>query len=217
MQDIRFRTGAAIILSVAAFISLTGAVAVFLWWLVFTPRFSAIKHTRGLLVIAGMIAFFSLVLALSGGDGLSYFIRMLVIVLVGLWLYTVQTSGEFLRFGVWLLGKRIGFDLGLLAGMTLQSMDLLIEDFNRIRLAEQLKGSHGVAARIIPCGFVLMHGALSRAESTAELLAVRGYCGGGSCCPRFVTGWADRAGLVLALVVLAAAFLPVSAFFILYR
>lgn len=217
MQDIRFRTAAAATLSIAAFISLTGAVLAFIWWLIFTPRLSAIRSMKGFAMVCGLLAFFSLVLSLSGGDGLSYFVRMVVIVLIGFWLYSVQKSGEFLRLGVWLCGRKLGFDLGLLAGMAIQAMEQLAADFSRIRLAEQLKGSRGMAARIVPCSMVLVHGTLLRAESTAELLAVRGYRGGGSCCIRFVTGWSDGFGLLLAFVVLLGAFIPVSAFFILYR
>jgi phage-related protein len=38
MQDPRIRIAAAAVLSLAAFLSLHGAAAAFLWWLVFTPR-----------------------------------------------------------------------------------------------------------------------------------------------------------------------------------
>lgn len=217
LQDIRFRTAAAVLLSIAAFISLTGAVLAFLWWLVFSPRRAAIRSLKGFILICGLLAFFSIVLSWSGGDGLSYFIRMVVIVLIGFWLYSAQKSGEFLRLGVWLLGRKTGFDLGLVAGMTLQSIEMLAVDFGRIRLAERLKGSRSRVSWIVPCSVVLVHTTLFRAENTAELLAVRGYRGGGTCCPRFVTGWPDRAGLLLAVLVLCGAFAPVSAFFILTR
>lgn len=217
MQDIRFRTAAAAALSIAAFLSVTGAILAFLWWLAFTPRFAAIRSLKGFAMICGLVAFFSLALSFSGGDGLSYFIRMVLIVLVGFWLYSVQRSGEFLRLGVWLFGRRLGFDLGLLSGMALQAMELLAADFSRIRLAERLKGPQGLYERIIPCSLVLVHGALSRAENTAELLAVRGYRGGGTCCLRFATGWSDKAGLLLALAIFTAACFPVSSFFILVR
>lgn len=217
LQDIRFRTAAAVLLSIAAFISVTGAALAFLWWLVFTPRLAAIRSLRGFAVICGLIAFFSLALSFSGGDGLPYFVRMVAIVLIGFWLYSGQQSGEFLRLGVWLFGRKLGFDLGLLAGMTIQAMELLAADFSRIRLAERLKGSRGMATRIIPSSIVLVHGALSRAENTAELLAIRGYRGEGTCCPRFTTTRADRAGLFFAGAIFLAACFQVSAFFILIR
>ncbi|MCJ7741785.1 MAG: hypothetical protein MUO95_03770, partial [Methanoregula sp.] len=72
MQDPRIRIAAAAVLSLAAFMNLHGAAAVFLWWLVFTPRLQLAKRIKMVFSIILMIAFFSLVLELSGGGGLSY-------------------------------------------------------------------------------------------------------------------------------------------------
>ena len=106
MQDPRIRIAAAAVLSLAAFMSLHGAAAVFLWWLVFTPRLQLAKRIRLVFSLILMIAFFSLVLELSGGSGLSYFTRMTVIVLIGMWIFSEQKSGEFLSIGVWLFGEQ---------------------------------------------------------------------------------------------------------------
>ena len=122
MQDPRIRIAAAAILSLAAFMSLQGAAAVFLWWLVFTPRLQLAKKIRLVFSLILMIAFFSLVLELSGGNGLSYFARMTVIILIGMWIFSEQKSGEFLAIGVWLFGNRTGFDLGMVAEMGIQSL-----------------------------------------------------------------------------------------------
>ena len=135
---------------------------------------------------------------MSGGDGVSYFIRMMVIVLIGAWVYSEQKKGEFLRLGVWLLGEKTGFDLGLVADMGMQAMDLLIADFEKIRLAGRLKRQPLNAARIVPAGVVLVSNALHRADDTAELLAVRGYRDGGSLCPAFVTARTDIVASLLA-------------------
>jgi len=215
MQDIRLRTGTGILLCLAAFISITGAAAALVWWLVFTDRVAVIKKTRMIVPVAIMIAFFSAVLAWTGGDGISYFFRMMVIVLIGCWLYTKQKSGEFLRFGVWLLGDRWGFELGMLADMGMQAMHLLVRDFSRIRIAESLKGITPGWKTLVPAGFVLVSGALSRAEMNAELMAVRGYRDGGSLCPVFTTPRRDIVSGLLALCVLFIALVPVSEFFIL--
>ena len=75
MQDPRIRITSAAILSLAAFLSLHGAAAVFLWWLVFTPCLQIAKRIRLVFSLILMIAFFSVVLELSGGSGLSYFFR----------------------------------------------------------------------------------------------------------------------------------------------
>jgi energy-coupling factor transport system permease protein len=142
---------------------------------------------------------------------------MMVIILIGFWLYTEQKSGEFLRFGVWLLGERAGFELGMMADMGMQTLHLLIHDFHQIRLAETLKGINPLWKTLVPAGFVLVNGTLSRAESTAELMAVRGYRDGGSLCPEFITPKMDILSTGTALCVLIIALIPVSEFFILYR
>ena len=217
MQDPRIRIAAASILSIAAFISLQGAVAAFLWWLVFTPRFMIVKKIRLVFSLILMIAFFSLVLELFGGNGFSYFCRMTVIILIGMWVFGEQQSGEFLAISVWLFGTRMGFDLGMVAEMGIQSLSSVTADFDRIRIAERIKGKQWGVRSLVPAGLVLVHGALGRAEDTAELLAVRGYRSGGSLCPVFNTAAIDVVAGICALGVFIFALIPVSEFFILYR
>jgi energy-coupling factor transport system permease protein len=217
MQDPRIRIAAASILSIAAFISLQGAAAAFLWWLVFTPRFRIVKKIRLVFSLILMIAFFSLVLELIGGNGLSYFCRMTVIILIGMWVFGEQQSGEFLTISVWLFGTRTGFELGMIAEMGIQSLSSVTADLDRIRIAEKIKGMQWGVHSLVPAGLVLVHGALSRAEDSAELLAVRGYRSGGTLCPEFVTGPIDRVAGLCAVGVLLFALIPVSEFFILYR
>ena len=217
MQDPRIRIATAVVLSLAAFISVQGAAAVFLWWLVFTKRMQLVKRIRLVGSLILMIAFFSLVLELFGGRGLSYFIRMTVIVLIGMWLYNEQKPGDFLRVGVWLLGNRAGFELGMIAEMGLQSLSLFNADFERILLAQKIKGMKWGVRSLVPAGMVLVQGALVRAEDTAELLAVRGYQSGGTLCPEFSTNPVDITAGIIAIGVLFFALMPMSEFFILYR
>jgi hypothetical protein len=217
MQDPRIRIAAAAILSVAAFISFQGAVAAFLWWIVFTPRVTLVKRLPGILSIILMIAFFSFVLEMLGGGGLSYFIRMTVILLIGMWLYDEQKSGEFLAVGVWLFGDKIGFEIGMTAEMGIQSLVSVAADLERIRMAEDIKGVRWGVHSLIPAGLILVHGALIRAEDSAELLAVRGYRYGGTLCPKFLTSTSDRFAGVFVMGVIVFSLIPVSEFFILYR
>ena len=217
MQDPRIRIAAASILSIAAFISLQGAVAAFLWWLVFTPRLMIVKKIRLVFSLIFMIAFFSLVLELFGGNGFSYFCRMTVIILIGMWVFGEQQSGEFLAISVWLFGTRMGFDLGMVAEMGIQSLSSVTADLDRIRIAERIKGRQWGVHSLVPAGLVLVHGALGRADDTAELLAVRGYRSGGSLCPVFNTASIDLVAGICALGVFIFALIPVSEFFILYR
>ena len=217
MQDVRLRTGAAVLLSLAAFTSLTGAGAAFLWWSFFSGRVSSTLRMRILLPVAALLAFFSGVLTLSGGDGFSYFCRMMVVVLIGSWVYAEQQAGEFLRLGTWLFGKRSGFEIGLVAEMGMQSLHLLLRDFTQIRAAGILKGTGGGWRTLVPSGFVLVNGALLRAGQTSEILAVRGYRDGGTLCSRFVTTRGDLLRAAAAVCVRLIALVPVSAFFILVR
>jgi hypothetical protein len=217
MQDARIRIAAAAGLSLAAFMSLHGAAAVFLWWLVFTPCLQLAKRIRLIFYLILMIAFFSLVVELSGGGGLSYFTKMTVIVLIGMWLFSEQKSGEFLSIGVWLFGDRAGFELGMVAEMGMQSLVSVAADLERIRMAEKIKGMQWEVRSLVPAGLVLVHGALVRAEDTAELLAVRGYQYGGTLCPTFFTRRMDLIAGMFAVCMLMFALIPVSEFFILYR
>ena len=216
MQDPRIRTAIAAVLSLAAFLSLQGAAGVFLWWLVFTPRVQLAKKIRRIISLILMIAFFSLVMEIYGGGGLSYFARMTVIVLIGMWVYSEQKSGEFLGTGVWLLGNRTGFELGLIAEMGMQSLSSVAADFERIQLAQKIKGMKWGVRSLIPAGLVLVHGALIRAEDTAELLAVRGYHSGGTMCPKFSTSPMDIIAGIIAITIFLVTLIPVSEFFILY-
>jgi energy-coupling factor transport system permease protein len=217
MQDIRWRTAAAILLCIGAFASIPAAAAAFVWWLLFARPFSRAGTIHLIIPGAILVSAFSLFSALAGGDAVSYFIRMMVIILIGFWMYADLNDGEFLQLGVWLLGDRAGFELGMLADMAMQTLVLLVRDFDRIRVAAMLKRITPGYKALVPAGLVLVSGALSRAGQTTELLAVRGYRNGGTLCPAFVTTRTDRIAGLCALCVLIIAIIPVSEFFILYR
>jgi hypothetical protein len=215
MQDVRLRTGVATLLSLVAFFSVPGAVAVFVWWLVFTPGLHLIGKNRLVLPSVFMIGLFSIVLELTSGGGVSYFLRMMAVILIGAWLFSAQKQGEFLQLGCWLLGNKTGFELGMVAEMALQNLNALITDFDRIRAAGKLKGSSPGIRSIVSSGRVLVHKTLLRADDTAELLAIRGYVHGGTCVPEFPREKRDLAATFFALCAALIAMIPVSAFFIL--
>ena len=217
MQDIRLRAGTAALLSLAAFTSVTGAIIVFFWWLAFSRPLQVLRKMRMVIPAIILILFFSIVLELTGGGGISYCLRMTVIILIGAWVYTGYRQGDFLRLGTWLLGKKTGFDLGMVAEMGMQSLDLTVSDLSRIRQAQELKGTRWGFRSIVPAVSILIHGALRRAEETAELMAVRGYHHGGSYCPVFTTPVRDLVAGIAALCMGIIAFIPVSEFFILYH
>lgn len=215
MQDVRLRTGAATILSIVAFYSIQGAVAAFVWWLIFTPNFRLLQKNRLILPSVAMIGVFSAILEVTGGEGISYFFRMMVVILISAWLLSGQKRGDFLHLGCWLFGNRTGFELGMLAEMALQNLTSLISDFDRIRAAERMKGVRSGIRSIVPVGRVLVHSTLLRAEDTAELLAIRGYVRGGTFVCAFTRERGDYIAAFFALCVSIIAIIPVSAFFIL--
>jgi energy-coupling factor transporter transmembrane protein EcfT len=217
MQDIRLRAGAAALLSLAAFMSVSGAAVVLIWWFLFSRPVQVLKKMRMIIPAIFLIAFFGLILELTGGRGISYCLRMTVIILIGAWVYSGYRQGDFLRLGTWLLGKKTGFDLGMVAEMGMQSLDLMVSDLTRIRQAQELKGTCWGFRSLVPAGSILIHGALRRAEETAELMAVRGYRHGGSYCPEFTTPVRDIGAAIAALCMGIIAFIPVSEFFILYH
>jgi energy-coupling factor transport system permease protein len=217
MQDIRLRAGTAALLSLAAFTSIWGAGVVFIWWLIFSRPLKVLRKMRRVIPAIILIAFFGFVLELTGGGGISYCLRMTVIILIGAWVYTGYQQGEFLRLWVWLLGKKTGFDLGMIAEIGMQSLELMLSDFSRIRQAQELKGTIWGLRSLVPSGSILVHGALRRADETAELMAVRGYTRGGSYCPEFETPMKDIIAGIAALCIGIIAFIPVSEFFILYH
>jgi hypothetical protein len=217
MQDVRVRIGTATLLTFVAFFSVPGAVGVFAWWLVFTPRLQEVKRIR---IVSGtilMIALAALFISATGGDGPSYLVRMGVIILIGIWLYSKQEVGEFLHLGVWLLGNRIGFEIGMIAEMGMQMAESLTADLDRIHMAMMIKGQPWGVKTLVPAGLILVSDALVRSQDTAELMAVRGFYRGGSFCPQFITRHYDLIPVIAAIVVGFLAFVPVSEFLILYR
>jgi energy-coupling factor transport system permease protein len=185
MQDPRVRFSCAFLLSLAAFLSLAGATAAVLWWAAFTPRWKSIRHVRAVGVTFLLFSLIASVMALTGADGLSYLARMSAILLVGTWVYADSRAGDFLAAGTWLLGPRIGFEPGMIAEMAMGMAQDLSGDFSRIRLAIVQKGQPWGMSKILPVGRILICDALRRAEDTAEILAMRGYRGGGTVCMRF--------------------------------
>ena len=217
MQDPRLRLLCVFMLSLAAFASVTGAVAVIVWWMIFTPRWHSIRHRHALLATLVLFGIVAGVMTLTGSDGLSYLVRMIAILLVGTWVYAESAANDFLAVGTWCLGTRIGFEVGMIAGMAMQMAAGLSDDFRRIRIAIQQKGQPWGIRSIVPAGRVLIHDALRRADETAEVLAMRGYRNGGTMCPHFHTPVRDIVAGTCAAVALVLAYIPVSEFFIHYR
>lgn len=190
MQDVRLRLGAAACLSVASFASVFGAVVTLLWWLLFTEREKTLPGRGVLISFLVMILAVACANQVQGGDGISYVVRMVPIVLLAGWLYHEREPGELLHAGVWLLGTRAGFDLGLIAEMGIQAMETTRGELDRIRQAMVLKGLPWGVRSMVPAGRNLLHIMADRSAEQATILALRGYRRGGSLEPSFkTTAW----------------------------
>ena len=199
MQDPRLILLSTIALSLAAFASAWGALLALGWWLVATPRrLPAVRRGSfaGLLLL--VLATAALV-ALSGGDGLSYLFRISVVLLIASWAYGSRRGGEFLEMGTWALGDRAGFELGLVAEMALGSLEGLDRDLSMLRIALRLKAGRVTPRSLASALGLLVRRELDRARDRGDLLAVRGYRDGGSLCPRFTRGpWEGLAAAAAA-------------------
>lgn len=215
MNDIRLRLLAASVLSVAAFFSMVSALAAMLWWLIFTPRLKRIPQVSVVFWALGMIIIISAFLQYLNGTGLSYGLRMWAILLIAVWVWSEQQPGDCLSLFTWLLSGPAGFELGLIAELGMQSFNDLLDDFSRMRTAWAIKRVPLSFDSIPVAGLVLVHGALQRANDTADLLAIRGYRHGGSFCPSFRPFAQDIPPFAAAMLIALLAVIPVGEFFIL--
>jgi len=202
MRDARLRILATILLSAGSFISVYGAMAAFLWWLFFTPRLKTIRQPRMLAGVIIMIAITAVVSELTGGLGLFYLLRMIPILLIAAWAFGDRQENELLHVSVWLMGKKTGFDIGLMAEMGLQSLQLINRDIVKIKQAMAIKGLKPSFRTIIPLGTNLLINQLRRTEETAKLLTIRGFVSGGEIDSIFITERRDIALATLSLFVL---------------
>jgi energy-coupling factor transport system permease protein len=191
-------------LSLAAFASAWGALLALAWWLLATPRRLPLHRWRSLLGLLLLVLATAALLALSGGNGPSYLLRISVVLLVASWAYGERRGGELLDTGTWALGNRVGFELGLVAEMAVQSLDVLDRDLAMLRLALRLKAGRITPGHLVPALGLLVRRELDRSGDLGDILAVRGYRQGGSLCPRFTRGPWD--GLSAAVAVGIAVF-----------
>lgn len=183
--DGRLRLLSVILLSLGAFLSIGGAILALIWWSVACWRRWEIPNRHFILALGMLILLPALVTELFTGCGLSYGIRMGVILFISFWVYTDYRGGEMLDLFVWAGSERKGFDIGLAAEMAMQGIYLAGSDLLQIRRAYSIKGLNiGVKTFIPACiSLLLMH--IRRSDETALLLALRGFNGGGTYAPCF--------------------------------
>ena len=191
MQDPRIRLVATILLSAAAWISLPGAVLAVLWWLVCGKAQTSIQTIRSLMLILMVPAVMGLAAVWSGEDGFSYVIRITAVLIIASWMYAERYPGELLDVGVWFLGTKTGFDLGLIGELSMSSLDTLARETDRIKVALRQKETR-LSPRMIPAVFSgILIRQLNLAHERAILLTLRGYTRGGMHCPSFFSPRTD--------------------------
>jgi len=200
MQDVRLRLATAACLSAASYISVFGAFFAILWWLLFTEREKTLPGKGVLASFLAMILAIASVNQFHGGDGLSYAVRMVPIILLAGWLYYERMPGELLHAGVWLFGPKNGFDLGLIAEMGIQAMGTIRDELDRMRRAMVLKGLPWGVTTMLPVGQNLLHMQVSRSAEQANILASRGYRRGGSLDAAFKTSTWDSFTFFIAFL-----------------
>jgi energy-coupling factor transport system permease protein len=217
MQDTRIRLISTILLSIAAFASIWGAAGALAWWLVFTPSVRYLKKSPGLVMFLVPVLLVAAITEIMTGNGVSYGIRMGVIILIALWAYEERNPGDFLSLSVWFFGRRWGFDLGLAAEMSVQGIEVIRDDILRARVAHRIKHIRPGIRTIVPAFTMLIHQQMERAASQADILAIRGYRYGGSLCPVFTTAWPDIVAGSSAILLFLFGIFPVRDIFILLQ
>ena len=215
MQDARLRLFSVIILSIAAFVSVAGALLTVLWLMLYPDYLAAALRSRALYLLLSLIGLVALVMTWSGGDGISYMVRTGVLILLGFTIVRGWSPGEFLDLSVWIFGRKTGFDTGLAIEMTMQGFDEASREWSRIRTVLQLKGVKPGIRSIPPLGVLLIHTRLLRARDQSDLLITRGYHAGGTCCPVFRRTKKDIIASFCTILILSVAFFPVRDIFIL--
>lgn len=216
MNDPRYRLLSVAVLSVAAFATAVGAVGAVLWWLACSDR--RMPPGRAVLYLGLTVLLAAGATAVSGGDGIGYLVRISAVLLIAAHGYASNRDGDLFDLGAW-LGAKVGlpgagFDLGLTAELALGSLRSAGDDLALIRVAVGQKRLP-LLRRWLATGTTLLHSELRRGRAQADLLALRGYAGGGYHTPRFSPAPADRAAAALAIAVLLLAFLAPRGFFIL--
>ncbi len=207
--DGRLRLLSVILLSLGAFLSIGGAILALLWWFVACWRKWEVPDRHLILALGMLILLPALVTEFFTGDGLSYGIRMGVILFISFWVYTDYRGGEMLDLFVWAGTERRGFDIGLAAEMAMQGIYLAGSDLQQIRRAYSIKGLKIGVKTFIPASISLLLMHIRRSDETARLLALRGFNGGGTYAPCFPGRKRD---LLLTLIAIIPLFYSLMSF-----
>lgn len=209
MRDVRIRLAVVILLSLSAFTGGTGTLLSAACWILFCAKETFARVSWKLFVPVTVLAagFPGLILSLTGGEGGMYAAKIFVILAFAFWFGAVQKPGEFLDLGVWALGRKTGFDLGLAAELSLQFLAGITDDLAHMKQALRIKGQKLSVATLPPLAAGLLLLSLTRANHVGAHLARRGYRTGGTYVPAFARSGTDLVILCTAGICAAAGFL----------
>ena len=200
-----------VVLSPSAGSVVLGTLLASACWIVFCAEDTVSHNSWKLFMPSAVLAagFPGLILYLSGGDGGIYAAKIFVIFCLAFWLGVSHKPGEFLDLGVWALGRKTGFDLGLSAELTMQYLSGISDDLSHMKSALRIKGERLTRKTIPPLATGLLLLSLSRSGRIGAYLARRGYHTGGTYLPHFPTTKTDilmlcTAGVCAAAVLSAA-------------
>ncbi|MBN1194390.1 MAG: hypothetical protein JXA08_03430 [Methanomicrobiaceae archaeon] len=205
MQDPRLRLFSVFTLSLAAFASDTGAILALLWWAAVPPRHGKSIPGRATCAIWIMVLAVAAGIQVTGGNGLSYLLRMTAVLIIAGWAYRGQRGGEVLDVAVWAGGRHAGFETGLLAELAVQTLRLMEQDIAHMKNALRLKGPGWGVSSALSVAQTLLITQLHRSEDQALILARRGYRHGGTLCPAFAPPWTDKIAALCAFSILLVA------------
>lgn len=217
MQDPRLRFLSVVLLSIAAFYSIPGAVLAFAWWLLFSGGPGLLKRSGWPLIAFIPLALVAISLWMTGMEWLSYFIRLGVVLLIAIYAYQDQQSGDFIRVAAWALGPMKGFDIGLAGELGFGSLRYLEDEVKRMRRALFLKGIPLGIRTTFSISAGLVFALIRRTDEQADLLVARGYIRGGTACEGFSSSPIDLISSGIAIFFFILCFLPVREFFILIQ
>ncbi|MDR0980949.1 MAG: hypothetical protein LBL85_04130 [Methanocalculaceae archaeon] len=209
MSDVRIRLAVVTLLSLAAFTGGLGTLFAAVCWIFFCAKETFSRISWKLFVPVTILAagFPGLILSLTGEEGGLYAAKIVVILAFAFWLGAAQKPGEFLDLGVWALGRKTGFDLGLAAELSMQFFSGISDDLAHIKHALRIKGQKLSCKTLPPLATGLLFLSLARANHVGAHLARRGYLTGGIYVPVFAPSGTDILILCTAGVCAAAVFL----------
>jgi energy-coupling factor transport system ATP-binding protein len=202
IRDCRLRLLSVLFLSFGAFLSVWGALLALIWWSVIQWRRWEIPDKKILFVLLMMILLPALITEIFTGNGLSYGIRMGVILFISFWAYSEFRGGDMFDLFVSTLSSRLGFDIGLTGEMTMQGIHLAKSDIQQIQRAYAIKEMKFGWKTFIPAAITLLLLQIKRSDEVANLLAIRGFCGGGTYEPVFSPSENDCILLLFAFIIL---------------